>query len=136
MNERVGKARIGQWYRHLDKGEEFVVTGYDDRSGAIEIQSFDGDVDEIEANAWSALPLELAEAPEDWTGPFDVDTADIDALETEMRPANWAEPLQPIEAGEESWQDTTPDDEHDPLAEGEPLEEPLADHEAAAARLR
>jgi len=31
--------RIGQWYRHLDKGESFLVIGYDERTGTAEIQT-------------------------------------------------------------------------------------------------
>ena len=134
MNEQVGAARIGQWYQHLDKGEMFVVTGIDDRSGAIEIQSFDGDLDEIEANVWNALPLELAEAPEDETGPLDLDPEDLGYSETEMTALNWTEPLQPIPTRGEAWEDTTPADETDLLAEGELSEESLLEETAAAAR--
>jgi hypothetical protein len=135
MNERVGEARIGQWYQRHDKGELFVVTGRDASSGAIEIQSFDGDVDEIETNAWSALPLEFAEAPEDWSGPLDLDPEDVRYSETAMTTGDWNEPLQPIRETAESWEETTPEDERDPLAEGEPTEESLAANPAAAARV-
>jgi hypothetical protein len=83
MNEQVGAAQIGQWYQRSDKGDMFVVTGIDDHSGAIEIQAFDGDLDEIEANLWNALPLELAEAPEDETGPLDVDPEDLGYSESD-----------------------------------------------------
>jgi hypothetical protein len=103
MNEQVGPARIGQWYQHLDKGEMFVVTGIDDRSGAIEIQTFDGDLDEIEANAWNALPLEFAEASEDETGPLDMDPEDLGYSETEMTARDWNESLQPITSRGEAW---------------------------------
>lgn len=65
MRAGVGWAQIGQWYRHLDKGEPFVVTGCDEVSGTIEIQNLDGDLDEIEQEEWRALPLELSEEPEE-----------------------------------------------------------------------
>ena len=69
MNEQVGAARIGQWYQHLDKGEMFVVTGIDDRSGAIEIQTFDGDLDEIEAECLecTAAGVRRGIRRRDWT---------------------------------------------------------------------
>jgi hypothetical protein len=67
MKIDVGAPRIGQWYTHLDKGEPFLVTGYDEKSRTIEIQAITGDLDEIDEETWSALPLELAEPPEDWT---------------------------------------------------------------------
>jgi hypothetical protein len=55
-----------------------LVTGYDDSSRTIEIQTFDGDVDEIDEEARTILPLEFAEPPEDWTGPLDnVENGDL-----------------------------------------------------------
>src|ERR1700690_2101129 len=56
---KVGPARIDQWYLRQDKGEAFVVTAYDNKSRTIEIQNFDGDIDEIDKEAWRTLPLEF-----------------------------------------------------------------------------
>jgi hypothetical protein len=67
MKVDIGTPRIGQWYTHLDKGEPFLVTGYDEKTHAIEIQDITGDLDEIDDEVWSTLPIELAEPPEDWT---------------------------------------------------------------------
>jgi len=71
MNINVGAAQIGQWYMHLDKGEPFLVTGYDEKSRTIETQALDGDLDEIDEETWSSLPLQLTEPPEDWTEAVD-----------------------------------------------------------------
>jgi len=71
MNINVGAAQIGQWYMHLDKGEPFLVTGCDEKSRTIETQALDGDLDEIDEETWSSLPLALAEPPEDWTEAVD-----------------------------------------------------------------
>jgi len=71
MNINVGAAQIGQWYMHLDKGEPFLVTGYDEKSRTIETQALDGDLDEIDEETWRSLPLERAEPPEDWTETID-----------------------------------------------------------------
>ena len=98
MNSVVGRARIDQWYRRQDKGEAFLVTAYDDKSRTIEIQTFDGDVDEIDEEVWSTLPLELAEPPENWTGPVDdVEVDDLGYTETDMAEADWSAPLQPLD---------------------------------------
>lgn len=110
MNTGVGRARVGQWYTRWDKGETFQVTGYDEGSRSIEIQTFDGDLDEIDLETWTALPLAFVEPPEDWTGPVDdVERDDLGYTETDMTEDDWAEPLQtlrPAEEGEEPWQDT------------------------------
>lgn len=115
----VGRPEIGQWYLHQDKGEMFLVTGYDGDARTIEIQNFDGDVDEIEAAAWSTMPLERAAQPEDWTGPLDdVEVDDLGVSETDMSAADWTEPLQCFQPQKEAWEDDTPDEERDPEGEG------------------
>ncbi len=112
MNTGVGRARVGQWYLRWDKGEIFQVTGYDEDSRTIEIQTFDGDLDEIDAETWAELPLGLAEPPEDWTGPVDdVERDDLGYSETDMTAADWAQPLEPFRTGREAWEDTTPVEE-------------------------
>ncbi len=137
MNTGVGRAQIGQWYLRWDKGEVFQVTGRDERARTIEIQTFDGDLDEVDEPVWMTLPLSLAEPPEDWTGPMDdVETDDLGYSETDMAPEDWSEPLQPIRAEAESWQDTRDESERDPLGEGAPVEEPLAESPTARNRLR
>jgi len=89
MQTGVGEPRIGQWYRHFDKGQIFQVTGLDQPSRTIEIQGFDGDLDEIDQEVWAGLPLGLAEAPEDWTGPVDVTGDELDGQGSEMNAADW-----------------------------------------------
>ena len=109
---------VGQWYLHRDKGEMFQVTGYDSGAHTVEIQNFDGDVDEIDAESWGALRLEPASEPEDWTGPMDdVEVDDLGYSDTEMRAADWAQPLQPFQPQPEAWEDETPEDERDPEGE-------------------
>ncbi len=117
MDIRVNP-EIGQWYLHRDKGEMFRVTAYDGDSGTIEIQTFDGDVDEIDAEAWGTMPLERAGEPEDWTGPVDdIERDDLGYSDTGMTAADWAEPVQPFQQQEETWQDATPEAEREPETE-------------------
>jgi len=82
------------------------VTGYDEASGTIEIQTFDGDLDEIDEDTWKELPLGLAEPPEDWTGPVD-DVERDDLGYSETRGADWTEPLEPFPPSQEAWEDTS-----------------------------
>ena len=114
MMNAVGHAQIGQWYLHRDKGEVFQVIATDERTRTIEIQSFDGDVDELDEAVWQGLPLERAEPPEDWTGPIDdVQHDDLGYSETDMRAADWQEPLEtvrPAEASQDEHDEMEPDD--------------------------
>jgi hypothetical protein len=116
MEEQVNP-EIGQWYRHLDKGEVFRVTAYDEPAHTIEIQTFDGDVDEIDEEVWGALPLEPIGEPEDWTAPLDGIELDDLGPDTVMTAADWAEPLQPFQPPEETWQQVDPEEEPDADAE-------------------
>jgi hypothetical protein len=70
---------IGDWYS-LRGGELFEVVAVDDGDGTIEVQYFDGTLEEIDMDDWkaqnSAGEIEQAEPPEDWTGSVDVDPED------------------------------------------------------------
>lgn len=87
----------GNWYQHLDKGQEFQVIDVDDTTGIIETQHFDGDIEEIPVDEWFQLELEQIEPPEDWTGPVDeIEEDDLGYSDTAMTPEEWSEPLSEI----------------------------------------
>lgn len=69
-------AEIGQWYLHTGNGERIRVVGLDDRSQMIEVQSFGGDLDEVDRQTWSMLPLTRCPEPEDGSGAMDDVEAD------------------------------------------------------------
>ncbi len=82
------------WYRHLDKGYQFQVIAVDREDGTIELQHFDGDVDEIDMDTWYTLEVEPIEEPEDWTGPVDdIERDDLGYTETDMTGEDWTKPL-------------------------------------------
>ncbi|MGQ0383841.1 MAG: DUF6763 family protein [Gammaproteobacteria bacterium] len=62
---------VGAWYSHRDKGELFQVVALDEQSGTIEIQDFDGGIDELDFEEWRGLAVDAATQPEDWGGPLD-----------------------------------------------------------------
>jgi hypothetical protein len=107
---------IGSWYRHLDKGEVFQVVGFDERSRTIEIQAFDGDIDEIEEEVWNTLPIVQIEPPEDSSGPIDdLDRDDASNLDSKSTPVQWMQPfdLKSLEElDERADNDGEPDDEN------------------------
>lgn len=73
----VHQPAIGDWYR-LRGGELFEVVAVDESDGTIEVQYFDGTLEEMEFDDWraqfSAGEIEEVEAPEDWTGSVDLDS--------------------------------------------------------------
>ncbi|MDG4550314.1 MAG: hypothetical protein P9F19_13095 [Candidatus Contendobacter sp.] len=69
---------IGNWYRNQETGNDFEVVALDEDAQTIEIQYFDGELEELELDTWYELPIDAIEAPEDWSGPFD--DMDVDDL--------------------------------------------------------
>jgi hypothetical protein len=70
-------AEIGHWYKPINQGHLFEVVAIDYDEQTIEIQDFDGSIDELEFVGWKAMiPIEIA-PPEDWTGPFELDSEEV-----------------------------------------------------------
>ena len=63
---------VGNWYKH-ENGDLFEVVAIDAADATVEIQYFDGTIEEIDFDSWQELELEEAEPPDDWTGSVDVD---------------------------------------------------------------
>ena len=92
---------IGEWFRRAG-GDSFEVVAIDRDDHTIEIQYFDGTVEEMEIEDWRESEIETCEAPEDWTGSLDVEPEDTEN-EYEAEPGNtkpWADPLQFVDRGE------------------------------------
>ena len=88
---------VDNWYLHLDKGQRFLVAACDNDAGLVELQHFDGDIEEISLADWYGLNIELSVEPENWTGALDI--SEVDDLGTEITETSkddWAEPLEEI----------------------------------------
>ena len=111
------KHREGVGLEHLLLAEsvaDSVVLAFDEERGTVELQHFDGDLEEIDASAWFDMEIEPAEAPEDWTGPIDdVETDDLGYTETSMKRRDWEKPLEETGDEKEEWEDERPEDERD-----------------------
>lgn len=68
---------IGDWYRNIHSGERFEVVALDEDAGTIEIQTYDGDVDEMDLATWHASNLEAIDPPEDPMGSVDMDAEEL-----------------------------------------------------------
>ncbi|HEY2590434.1 MAG TPA: DUF6763 family protein [Steroidobacteraceae bacterium] len=93
---------VGSWYR-LEGGATFEIVAIDDDEGTIEVQYFDGTVEEMDFEDWELLceerGLASTGAPEDWSGSVDVEPdedgsrSDPNADERDMR----ASPLEGLD---------------------------------------
>jgi hypothetical protein len=78
---------VNQWYRNLQQGYQFQVVARDEQEETVEIQYFDGDLEEVDLEAWNEMELEPIEPPEDWTGSIDqIEPDDLGYTDTGMTP--------------------------------------------------
>lgn len=78
---------VGTWYENLEGGQLFEVVAVDDETGFVAAQYFDGALEELDRETFLKLPLRMAEQPEDWTGPFEMDERlDLDMDTTPFEP--------------------------------------------------
>ncbi|MEJ2362646.1 MAG: hypothetical protein P8Z75_14750 [Gammaproteobacteria bacterium] len=86
---------IDQWYFHEDKGQRFFVTAVNDEAETVEVQHFDGDIEEFSLDEWHELDIELSEEPENWSGALDIGEQDDYGTEVSDTTADdWNEPGQ------------------------------------------
>ena len=67
--------RVGAWYKDA-AGELFKVVALDEDDATIEIQHFDGTVEELDMDAWFDAEIALASPPEDYSGSLDIERED------------------------------------------------------------
>ena len=86
----------GQWYQNLEEEESFRVLSVDEDSELLEIEYLDGDIEEIDLEAWHEMDLERIEEPEGWSESDDEDEAeeeeeDWDEEDDEDEDDDWEE---------------------------------------------
>ena len=119
---------VGYWYQHLDKGQHFLVVAFDEEEELVEIQHFDGSIEEIDLDTWYELELAPAGEPENWSGAMDVENLDdLGTSVTDTDPEDWNAPLTEFrdsgglqeffgrDETENEWEEVQPEEE--PLVE-------------------
>lgn len=83
---------VGNWYRSTT-GETFEVVACDMDYDSVEIQYFDGTVEELDLDSWQEFTLAPTAQPEDWSGSLDIEMDDygVDLELGEMM--DWSNPL-------------------------------------------
>jgi hypothetical protein len=83
---------IGQWFRRPN-GTLFEVVAVDEDDMTVEIQQFDGTIDEVDIERWPELLLLEVSAPEDWSGSVDMDPEDFSSKKDVDLPNGYHDPL-------------------------------------------
>ena len=71
----AARPEVGAWYQAAE-GNYLEVVAYDPDEGTVEIQFYDGTVEEYDEDSWNELALNRAEPPEDWSGSLDLSRDD------------------------------------------------------------
>jgi hypothetical protein len=69
------RIRVGEWFKTID-GESLEIVALDHDEGVIEVQFYDGTVEEYEMEDWDELEAKPIAPPEDWSGSYDLSRDD------------------------------------------------------------
>ncbi len=67
--------RIGDWYQNIS-GDAFEIVALDEDEATMEVQYYDGAVEEIDFDSWGDMEIVPIEPPEDWAGSLDIERED------------------------------------------------------------
>lgn len=94
----------GQWYENLEEEEHFRVLKVNEDSELVEIEYLDGDIEELDIEAWHEMDLEHTKEPEGWAESQEEDDEEEEDEE---------------EDEDDDWDDDDDDDDDDDLDEDE-----------------
>lgn len=92
---------IGHWYQDGLRTSMFEVVAVD-KDGGVEIQHFDGEIEELDLDSWYELELVEIPPPEDWSGPYEMSKEDLDLFDEPMK-YDFTNPLNDIEFDEDKF---------------------------------
>ena len=88
----IARPVIGHWYSRTN-GNLLKIVAVDEEDATIEVQFFDGTIDEVDLDTWNSLLLERVGAPEDWSGSVDMDPEDYSGSDNGDIPLGYHDPL-------------------------------------------
>ena len=93
---------IGAWYKRPDLKKIFEIVAIDQDEDCIEIQYFDGEIEELDLDTWNELQIISVAAPEDWSGPYEMNKEDLENYDDDLHPnpnptPDWNSPFKFID---------------------------------------
>lgn len=83
---------VGHWYQ-APGGVKFEVVAVDDEDGSIDIQHYDGTVEELDFDAWEESEYVSTDPPEDYSGSLDIERDDYGVDLDRAAMQDWSDPL-------------------------------------------
>lgn len=90
--------RIGDWYKNTT-GDAFEVIAQDEDDDTLELQYYDGTLEELDPETWESMHPVPIEPPEDWTGSMDVSREDSQAADIALESDDWMRTLDRMDQG-------------------------------------
>jgi len=88
--------RVGDWYQNINN-DTFEIVAHDTDEATVEIQYFDGAVEELDMDSWYEMDIQPIEAPEDWSGSMDIERDDYGVDLELTTPNDHINPLDELE---------------------------------------
>ena len=85
--------KIGDWYKNTI-GDAFEVIAQDNDDDTLELQYYDGTLEELDAETWEYLHPEPIAPPEDWRGSMDISPEDAYTPEIWSETEDWMSALE------------------------------------------
>jgi hypothetical protein len=93
MIDETFEPLVDEWYRDA-RGNVFKVVAIHDADQTIEVQHYDGAVEDLEPESWRDMGVEMTDEPEDWSAPFDdLEEDDIEEADSAMHAGRRGNPL-------------------------------------------
>ena len=99
----------GQWYENVEEEETFRVLTVDEDAELVEIEYLDGDIEELDIDAWHEMDLERIAEPEGWVAPEAAAEGDDDDDEEEDADEDEDDDWDDDEDEDEDWEDDEED---------------------------
>jgi hypothetical protein len=93
----------GQWYENIEENESFRVLKVDEDAETVEIEYLDGDIEELDLDAWAELDLDKIDEPEGWAGSENDEDDEDDEDEEDELDETWDD--DDDEDEDEEWDD-------------------------------
>lgn len=74
---------LGLWYWDIEHTEEFEIVA--EERDSIEIQYFSGEIEELDLETWFSMRVVSIAAPQDWSGPYEIEKESFSDLEKEIK---------------------------------------------------
>jgi hypothetical protein len=91
----------GQWYENIEEDETFRVLTVNEDADLVEIEYLDGDIEEMDIDAWHEMDLEKIAEPEGWAAAH-AEGKDEDEEEDED---DWDDDEDEDDEDEDDWED-------------------------------